>query len=129
MAKKNSYWAGKSSEDTIEHLQKYACGDIEDSYSNLLERNNKYYYNFNTYDDAYTSLNSTGDSGEFVQVACNQARSLIRNLVTLVSSDRISFECIAMSNDEGTFSSTRVASAIIEDVISRKNVDGSSLCY
>lgn len=93
------------------------------SYVNTLERNAQFYYNSEGVADSESSLRSKGDSGEFVEVKCNQARSLIRNMVTLVSSDRLAFECIALSNDESTFASTRVAKSIVQDVVNRKNVD------
>ena len=114
------YFANLGKDEIVSEILKRANNTLQDNYWDGLERNGKHYYGYDEYQSSDTSLKSSGDSGEFVKIQCNQARSLIRNTITLVASDRLAFECIALSNDESTFASTRVAKSILEDVVKGK---------
>ena len=117
------YFAKLKKDEVVSEILTRTNTLLQDNYWEGLYRNGRFYYNFDNYFNEDSSLKRAGDVGQLLKVSCNQARSLIRNVVTLVASDRLAFECIALSNDEATFASTRVAKSIIEDVVSRKNVD------
>lgn len=117
------YWLSMDSEDCISEALTKVNRARDGNYDALLDRNARLYYQLDSYYNELTSIQGAGASGEFIRIACNQSRSLIRSLVTLVSSDRLSFECISLANDEKTFSNTRVSQSIVRDLIARKNID------
>lgn len=116
-------FAKLETEEIVAEVLKRSNAILQDNYWEGISRNGKAYYNYDTDKNCETSLVTTGDSGELIRVDCNQARSLIRSMVNLVSSDRLAFETIALSNSESTFACTRVAKSIVEDVVTRKNID------
>jgi len=123
MVASNKYWAVQSAEDCICAVLKRVENSTGPNYRAILERNRNHYYKWLDYNNSETSIQSTGEQGEFVKASCSQGRSLIRNMVTLVTSDRLAFETIATASDESVYSATKVAKGIIDDVLNRKNID------
>lgn len=120
---KTNYWASSKAEEAIGTILERADSAIGENYRNILELNRNMYYDYDKFHDSETSIARTGTQGEFLKLSCKQSRNLIRNMVTLVASDRLAFEVIAMASDEAVYSSTKVARSIIQDIIARKNVD------
>ena len=118
-----SYWCSEEAEDVIRKLETKERDLTDNNQQTMHLRNGRHYYGTDkgfTYDSA---LETSGEAGEFIAALGNEARSLVRNMVSLVTADRLAFECIAMSDDESTFAVNKVSKSIIDDIVNRKNLD------
>jgi hypothetical protein len=117
------YWAVKPADELVGELDSKDRALQNANQNQMMIRNSRHYFDTDTQFLSDSSLKSYGDNDEFISAACNEARSLIRNMVSLVTSDRLNFECISMSDDESVFAVNKTAKAIIDDVVNRKNLD------
>ena len=70
-----------------------------------------------------TSLNFAGEQGELVKMAIPQARSLIRQLLTLITKQKLAFNAIAQVQDTDVTQEVRIANAICEQTIKDEDAD------
>jgi hypothetical protein len=70
-----------------------------------------------------TSLQFAGEQGELVRMAVPQARSLIRQLVTLVTKQRLSFNCIAETQGSDVVADVRLGNAIADQIVQDEHLD------
>jgi hypothetical protein len=117
------YWCNEDTDDLIGTLEKKRKDLTDYNIITAIERNVRSYYNTQSINSLDSSLSQTGDNGEFVKAVMHEARSTIRAMVSMITSDRLAFEVIAMSDDESVFCVNKVAKAIISDVVNRKNLD------
>lgn len=87
-------------------------------------RRNLYYYFGNVVRDVDESgLSRGGRNGEFVKILANQARSLVRQFMTLTSKARLSFEAVAENTESGTLSDTRLANSLCAHLVKKNKID------
>jgi len=86
---------------------------------------NLYYYYSNVLDSqsSFTALGFTGDQGELVQMRVPQARSLIRQLLTLCTKQKLAFGALASNSERSVVEEMRIADAICENTVKDKTVD------
>src|SRR4051812_42744532 len=70
-----------------------------------------------------TSLCFEGKQGELVKMVVPQARSLVRQLVTLVTKQKMDFNALAESDTGDVVEETRLGNAIMEQIIDRERAD------
>jgi hypothetical protein len=87
-------------------------------------RNHFYYYS-NVIDStgASSSLGFVGEQGELVQMRVPQARSLTRQLLTLITKQKLAFSAVAETTDRSVVEEMRIADAICEDTVKDQTVD------
>ena len=117
------YWANDESEDLICKLEQKRKDLTDYNVMTAIERNVRSYYNTQTAHNLSSALEGTGENGEFVKAVSHDSRALVRSLVSMITADRLSFEVIAMSDDESVFCVNKVSKSIIDDVVNRKNLD------
>lgn len=81
-------------------------------YSTLLEPN-----------DWQSALGYVGDQGELLRMVVPQARSFIRQIVTLTTKQRLYFKAIAESTDNAILQDTRIGDALCEQIIIDQELD------
>lgn len=130
MTAKPKYWLHYDSPDLASRLMEFhgkfaasATNPIYDAWAR-----NSYYYYSNVIDSQGTisSLGFVGDQGELIQMRVPQARSLIRQLLTLVTKQKLAFSAMAETSDRSVVEEMRVADAICEDEVKDQTVDVKS---
>ncbi len=124
---KPRYWLHQDSRDVASELMQYhnkftafGTNPVYDAWAR-----NSYYYYSNVVDSqgAATSLNFAGDQGELVQMRVPQGRSLIRQLLTLITKQKLSFAAMAETTDRSVVEEMRIADAVCEDTVKDQTVD------
>lgn len=70
-----------------------------------------------------TALQFTGEQGELVKMSVPQARSLVRDAVTLVTKQKLAFQALAKIDDTEVTENMRIANALASDVVTTQTVD------
>lgn len=70
-----------------------------------------------------TSLNFGGSQGELVEMMVPMARSLIRQLVSIVTKQRLSFSVLSETGKQGTLETARLGSALCKQIIRDQQLD------
>lgn len=87
-------------------------------------RNTQSYYSHaldpNSWD---TSLVFDGEQGELVKMIIPQARSLVRQAITLITGQKLSFKCLAKSSGKDVMSDVRLGDAVCENVLEEQRLD------
>ena len=87
-------------------------------------RNSYAYYSAILEPDSWESaLSFVGEQGELVKMAVPQARSLIRQLVTLITKQRLSFNAIAEVAETDVRESMRIANALLTENVQNQRCD------
>lgn len=119
---KEYYWATETNPDElIAHLQSRALR-MKEAYqsSNIIDRiirNWRYYYNLYFQGNASIGDHETailGEAGEKIGVASSHFRSLIRNMVSIVTGGRPTVDSIAVNTDPESLHQCRVSNKLCE---------------
>jgi hypothetical protein len=87
-------------------------------------RNSYAYYSTILEPESWESaLSFAGDQGELVKMAVPQARSLIRQLVTLITKQRLSFNATAEVKDRDVIDNMRIANALLAENVKNQGLD------
>jgi hypothetical protein len=87
-------------------------------------RNSYAYYSAILEPDTWeTALSFVGEQGELVKMSVPQARSLIRQLVTLITKQRLSFNAIAEVKDRDVIENMRIANALMAENVKNQGLD------
>ncbi len=70
-----------------------------------------------------TSLVFDGKQGELVKMVVPQARSLVRQLVTLVTKQKMAYQATSQSDTGDVVEETRLANALVEQVLDKERCD------
>ena len=70
-----------------------------------------------------TSLVFQGDQGELVKMLVPQARSIIRQTITLVSNQKLNFKSLAKSQGRDVMNDVRLADGICADTVENERLD------
>lgn len=124
---KPNYWMQQDSDELASKLISYhgkflasATNPIYDCWAR-----NSYYYYSNVFESqgAASSLNFVGDQGELVQMRVPQARSLTRQLLTLITKQKLAFVSEAETTDRSVVEEMRIADAVCIDTVKDQTVD------
>lgn len=124
----DSYWFGNEDPQEIvqrlcarsERWSEYSTNPVVESwirntiayYSCLLEPN-----------DWQSSLGYVGDQGELVRMAIPQARSIIRQIISLVTKEALAFQGVAEVQGADVMSDIRLANAVAKKIVINHHLD------
>ena len=89
------------------------CRNMVSYYSSLLKAN--------AWD---SSLVTSGEQGELVEMMVPQARSMIRQLVGLVTKNRLAFSAITDTKGRDIIESARLGNALAAQIVTEHDLDG-----
>ncbi len=118
------YWALKSTAEIGDAL----CAKVRQYYRFIQESNRISLYR-RAYQMYYSpalegaQLNFTGLEGELVQITVNDYRNLITHLITLITSQRPSFECRASNTDHKSDAQCILGQALVDYYLREKKVE------
>lgn len=123
----NEYWMTYDGEDLASKL--IGFHDLKLNYSfnpvyQAVYRNTYAYYSTILEVDSWaTALRYVGDQGELVKMSIPQARGLIRQLVTLLTKQKLAFNAIAMTNKQDVAENVRIANALAAQEVKEQKLD------
>lgn len=127
---KQVYWFSEEAEKVAQKLVgqqetwlNYSTNPISQAW---LRNSIAYYSAILEANDWQSSLGFVGEQGELVKMAVPQARSLIRQIITLVTKQRLSFTSIAEASGSDVMQAVKISNALIEEIISEQNLDKKS---
>lgn len=121
------YWFHKEGKDIAQRMQE-AHVDWYKGGSNPIctawNRNTVAYYSTILEADSWESaLSMQGKQGELIKMAVPQARSLIRQMIALVTKQRYAFSTISESSATDVVKATRIGNAVVNNLCETENVD------
>lgn len=126
----DTYWAATDDHDELtrvleSHIQSFGSGTSNTNRMIMTWQRNfyAYYSGIIESDNFETALNFGGEQGELVKMQVPQAKSLINQLVSIVSKNRLSYQCIAVNNDSSTIGNTKIGNALVDQLIIDENLD------
>lgn len=127
MREPNTYWLAEKPEAVISQLDEfdnqwrtYQCNPFYDMW---FRNSYAYYSTILDADSVISAINFRGQKGELVEMKVPQARSLVRQNLTLINKQRLSFQVIAEMNDYKYIQNMRKADAIINHEIKYGGMD------
>ena len=122
-----AYWMSLESESLASAMDERHTNFFASSSNTIYQTwvKNLYYYYSNVLESqsSLTSLGFTGEQGELVQMRVPQARSLIRQLLTLATKQKLAFSAIAETSDRPVIEEMRICDAICENTTKDKAID------
>lgn len=70
-----------------------------------------------------TALSFTGEQGELVKMSLPQARSLVRDAVTLVTKQKLAFQALGKIDDTEVTEEMRIANALASQIVEEQSLD------
>lgn len=123
----HTYWLADTPERVISQLDEfdnqwrtYQCNPFYDMW---FRNSYAYYSTILDADSVISSINFRGTKGELVQMRVPQARSLVRQNLTLINKQRLSFQVIAEMNDYKYIQNMRKADALVNQEIKYGGMD------
>lgn len=124
---KDEYWLKKSPEEVADRLQtntEYHSAWYGHSVYQAWVRNHIIYYsNIIEPDDWATSLIFDGEQGELVRMQVPQARSLVRQLVSIITKAKLSFNSIAETKGTDVINAVRLGNALSNHIVRDQTLD------
>ncbi len=122
-----SYWFSQSAEEIASYLAQnhqniynYGTNPIAQSWM----RNSIAYFSPVLEPSDWTSgLSYQGDQGELIKMAVPQARSLMRQMVSLVTKQRLSFDAIAESMGSDVSAETKIGKSLSVQIVQQQKLD------
>jgi hypothetical protein len=126
--RRKSYWAKDLDPELV--VRKLMEGRTADKNWNntpltqTVVRNNMAYYSNVLEPSAWdTSLVFAGEQGELVKMFVPQARSLIRDIVTIVTKEKLSFNALAERRGTDVVQETRLGNSLSNQIVDDEGVD------
>lgn len=119
------WWAEEDPKKVVQKLQN-SDGDVvgNTAMQEAWARNiQAYFSNIIRAENWDTSLNFGGTQGELVEMMVPMARSLIRQLVSIVTKQRLSFSVLSETGKQGTLETARLGSALCKQIIRDQQLD------
>lgn len=122
------YWLGDSDVEKVvrKRMENHKSWALWSSnpVSQAWVRNTLAYYSHvldpNSWD---TSLVFQGDQGELVKMLVPQARSIVRQTITLITAQKLSFKALAKSEGRDVMNDVRLADGICNDTVEKQRLD------
>lgn len=126
-SKDTYWWADEDSKAVVDQLEStgwtnagYTSGTMRMAWS----RNVMFYFSTLMKSENWdTGLNFAGTQGELVEMMVPMARSLIRQLVSIVTKQRLAFSVLAETTSEGTIQAARLGSALCKQIVREQQLD------
>lgn len=123
----NEYWFTQDAEDVASYLAQnhqsvysYGTNPISQAW---LRNSIAYYSAVLEPADWNTGLQFQGEQGELVKMVVPQARSLTRQMVSLVCKQRLAFNCIAESMGSDVAAETKIGNALAVQIVEQQRLD------
>lgn len=124
---KNTYWLADRPEKVISQLEMYDTQwrtyQGNPFYDMWFRNSYAYYSTILDADSVISAINFRGEKGELVSMKVPQARSLIRQSLTLMTKQRLSFQVIAEMDDYEFIQNMRKADAILTKEVKDGSLD------
>jgi hypothetical protein len=119
------WWAEEDSKDVVQQLQSVDLDSIGNgAMSQAWSRNLMIYFsNIVKADNWDTSLNFAGSQGELVEMMVPMTRSLIRQLVSIVTKQKLAFSVLSETTAQGTLETARLGNALCKQIIAKQQLD------
>lgn len=121
------YWMTFDAKDLASELCGYHdiySGQTLNPISSMWVRNRYAYYSTILEADSWlTALGFTGDQGELVRMCVPQARSLIRQILTLTTKQKLAFKAIARVSKTEVTEAVRIANALAAQTVKKQSLD------
>lgn len=131
------YFARKEAKDVVNSCESFignwfgTIGNTVNGIAAVWSRNLRYYYSpFVSGTGGDSGLEFVGNQGELVKMMVPQARSLVQQFISIVTKQKLAFECEALSADAMTMADTRVADSIVSQDVRQEDLDvkGVQVC-
>lgn len=128
MSKESTYWwAEENPEEVVNRLDSYSkawAATGTNPFAQAWYRNTVAYYSSILEPNHWeSSLGYRGEQGELIKMVLPQARSLIRQIITIVTKQKLSFTAIAETSDKDISKDLAMANAKIEEIIKEQQLD------
>lgn len=121
------YWMTYDAEDLASKLVDQHMLYMQNSYNPIYSmwvRNTYAYYSLILDAQSWlTSLNYVGEQGELVKMSVPQARVLIRQMVTLLTKQKLAFNAIARIQNCDVTEAMRIANALASQMVTEQKLD------
>lgn len=121
------YWLGDDAETVISQMDQYDTQwrtyQGNPFYDMWFRNSYAYYSTVLDADSVMSAINFRGDKGELVAMRVPQARSLIRQTLTLINKQRLSFQVIAEMDKYTFIQNMRKADALIQEEVKYGGLD------
>ncbi len=129
-----SNWLAGDSNEVIDHLDRFHGKSVIWSSNPIAQawaRNTIAYYSNVLEPSSWdTGLVYEGEQGELVRMIVPQARSLVRQLVTLLTKQKLSFRALAERKGSDVVQSMRLGNALADQIVDECKIDlrGQQMC-
>lgn len=127
MKSKREYWMTYEAKDLASKLvgyhDRYFGRTINPIYQMWLRNSYAYYSTVLDADTWMTALRFDGEQGELVKMSIPQSRSLIRQLLTLITKQKLAFNAIAQVQKLDVTEEMRIANALCEQTVTKQFLD------
>lgn len=121
------YWMTYDAEDLaaklVEQHNLYMQNSYNPIYSMWVRNSYSYYSTILDAQSWLTSLNFVGEQGELVKMSVPQARVLIRQMVTLLTKQKLAFNAIARIQNCDVTEAMRIANALAAQMVTQQKMD------
>lgn len=121
------YWMTLDGEELanklMEHHKLYMQNTFNPVYQMWVRNTYAYYSTVLDTQAWWTALNFEGEQGELVKMSIPQARSLIRQMLTLLTKSKLAFHAIARVQDSDVTEAMRIANALCAETVSKQTLD------
>lgn len=130
--KSSTYWAADETDTVIGHLDDHvqmwgsntAASSVFTSILAAYWRNMSAYYSAVINPDSWlTSLGFSGEQGELVRMVVPQARTLVRQFVSVITKQRYNWEALTDINDANPLQTAKIGKALANDVWQKNGMD------
>lgn len=111
-----------SAEDLMEKISKYFDSLEEVGFNEAIDRSYNYYYGKGRYGTS-TELRAGGKQGELTEAMVNNYRSLLRHILTLITSERPSYDVRAINTDYQSQSQAIVGEDVLNYYLKNKHLE------
>lgn len=127
MSSSNKYWMKLPAKDLAQKLESYHGRYFSSSFNPIWQtwqKNSYAYYSAVLESQSwFSSLSYKGEQGELVEMRVPQARSFIRQLLTLITKQKLAFNAIAQTTDREVVEEMRIANALMEHIVKEQQLD------
>lgn len=123
------YWAAdeqmnfvKKAMEYTDHWQNAAAASNQGISSMWLRNTISYYSTVVAANSWESSLGYEGEQGELVKMVIPRSRKLIRQIISLVTQQRLDFQSVSMIQEQDSIDASRIANALTEQLVEKQNL-------
>ncbi|WP_186648964.1 portal protein [Fluviispira vulneris] len=117
----NQYYAAADTKTATAKIMQLikSSGQFNDCFSSVWKRNIELYYK----NALSENLGFAGRQGELIKMSVPQARSLVRQTISIICKQKLFFKSIMRSTDYASFANGKIAQAIANKLVRDKKID------